>query len=75
MLEECIWKLYGFETRCKGRKIMDIGERPPVEGVEDETIAGQAKVAKASGNSWSPNEEFIKALVEMGVSRNAAEKV
>lgn len=53
---------------------MDIGERPPVEGVEDETIAGQAKVAKASGNSWSPNEEFIKALVEMGVSRNAAEK-
>jgi hypothetical protein len=54
---------------------MDIGERPPVEGVEDETIAGQAKVAKASGNSWSPNEEFIKALVEMGVSRNAAEKV
>jgi hypothetical protein len=54
---------------------MDIGERPPVEGVENEGSDGQGKVAALAGHTWSANEEFIKALLEMGVSRNAAEKV
>ena len=55
---------------------MDIGERPPVEGVEDEASdKSQKKLPTASASVWSPNEEFIQALLEMGVSRNAAEKV
>ena len=54
---------------------MDIGERPPTEGVEDEASSGQPKVVQASEDHWSPNEEFVVALLEMGVSRNAAEKV
>lgn len=52
---------------------MDIGERPPVEGVEGQAVASQPNVAEE--NLWSPNEEFVKALLDMGVSRNAAEKV
>ena len=54
---------------------MDIGERPPVEGVEDEASDVKAQAAASPGQMWSANEEFIKALLEMGVSRNAAEKV
>ena len=54
---------------------MDLGERPPVEGVEEEAEPGQSKGAESSEHSWSPNEEFIKALLEMGISQNAAEKV
>lgn len=55
---------------------MDVGERPPAEGIEAEASAdgGQTKLDLAAGDSWSPNEDFIKALIEMGVSRNAAEK-
>ena len=53
---------------------MDIGERPAAEGVEDEAGDGKAKAAASPGLMWSANEEFIKALLEMGVSRNAAEK-
>ena len=54
---------------------MDIGDRPPVEGVEDEASNSKVKLPTASANIWSANEEFIQALLEMGVSRNAAEKV
>ncbi|XP_028402170.1 probable peptidyl-tRNA hydrolase 2 [Dendronephthya gigantea] len=54
---------------------MDIGERTPAEGIEGDKSPDQANAALgASGTSWSPNEEYVKALIEMGVSRNAAEK-
>lgn len=55
---------------------MEISERTPAEGIEGDKRPDQASVAHgASGTSWGANEEFVKALLEMGVSRNAAEKV
>lgn len=50
---------------------MDSTERGPAEGAED-IVEGTGAASMAA--AWCPNEEFLKALVEMGVSQNAAEK-
>lgn len=53
-------------------KEIDLKERKPGEGAEDMAELGNPAVALAA---WRPNQDLVNALVEMGVSSNAAEKV
>ena len=54
---------------------VDLEERGPAEGADSDVEDNNAAAAAAMAAAWCPNESFINALVEMGISRNAAEKV
>ena len=61
------------DAESSAREGVDLNERKPGEGAED--MEGQGNTASALSAPWSPNQEFVKALLDMGVSKNAAEKV
>lgn len=59
------------EADDSASKEMDLDERKPAEGAEE---AKEGNLAAALPQPWRPNQHFVKALLEMGISKNSAEK-